>query len=99
VPEPQDPLGGPPPLSLDEAQRIIARLEEVVRKQRVVLIGGQAVSIWIGQLHNRLTDPLIAEPIVRFYWPSVLSARLRFDQIATKIATKLGASCGGSIEA
>jgi hypothetical protein len=38
----------PPPLSLDEAQRIIARLEEVVREQRVVLIGGQAVSIWIG---------------------------------------------------
>lgn len=64
MPEPQDPLGVPPPLSLDEAQRIIARLEEVVRKQRVVLIGGQAVSIWIGQLHNRLTDPLIAEPIV-----------------------------------
>jgi hypothetical protein len=32
----------PPPLSLDEAQRITARLEEVVREQRVVLIGGVA---------------------------------------------------------
>jgi hypothetical protein len=64
VPEPQDPLGVSPPLSLDEAQRIIARLEGVVREQRVVLIGGQAVSIWIGQLHSRLMDPLIAEPIV-----------------------------------
>ena len=64
MPESHDPLGVPPPLSLDEAQRIIARLEEVVREQRVVLIGGQAVSIWIGQLYDRLTDPLIAEPIV-----------------------------------
>jgi hypothetical protein len=54
----------PPPLSLDEAQRIIARLEEVVREQRVVLIGGQAVSVWIGQLKSRLTDPLFSEPIV-----------------------------------
>ena len=62
MPELQDAPGVPPPLSLDEAQRIIARLEEVVRERRVVLIGGQAVSIWIGQLQNRLTDPIIAEP-------------------------------------
>ena len=32
-------------LSLAEAERIIARLEEVVREQHVVLVGGQAVSI------------------------------------------------------
>jgi hypothetical protein len=65
VDEPRDSLEvQPPPLSLDEAQRIIARLEEIVREQRVVLIGGQAVSIWIGQLESRLTDPLIAAQVV-----------------------------------
>lgn len=52
-----------PPLRLDEAQRILARLEALVRERRVVLVGGQAVSIWIGQLEDRLSDPLLAEPV------------------------------------
>jgi hypothetical protein len=35
-----------PPLKIDETERIIARLEQVVRDRRVVLVGGQAVAIW-----------------------------------------------------
>jgi len=38
-----------PPLTLKEAERIIARLEEVVRDDKVVLIGGQAVALWVAQ--------------------------------------------------
>lgn len=44
----------PSQLSLAEAERIIERLEEVVREQHVVLIGGQAVSIWTVQLQDLL---------------------------------------------
>lgn len=61
--EPQDVLEIPPPLSLAEAERIIARIEEVVRERHVVLVGGQAVAIWTGYLADRLTDPLIASRI------------------------------------
>ncbi len=35
-----------PPLKIDETERILARLEQVVRDRRVVLVGGQAVAIW-----------------------------------------------------
>lgn len=62
VDEPRDTVEVSP-LSLDEAQRILARLEELVRERRVVLVGGQAVSVWIGQLEGRLSDPLLAEPV------------------------------------
>jgi hypothetical protein len=34
-----------PPLKIDETERIIARLEQIVRDRRVMLVGGQAVSI------------------------------------------------------
>jgi hypothetical protein len=61
VDEPRDTPDVPPPLSLEEAQRIIARVEEVVRERRVVLVGGQAVAIWTAYLHSRLTDVLIAQ--------------------------------------
>jgi hypothetical protein len=54
----------PPPLSVEEAQRIIARIEQVVEDQRVVLIGGQAVAIWIGQLQDRLQGLLTPEQAV-----------------------------------
>ncbi len=33
-----------PPLKINETERIIARLEQVVRDRRVVLVGGQAVA-------------------------------------------------------
>ncbi len=52
------------PLSLDEAQRIISRIEDVVRDRHVVLVGGQAVSVWIGQLEDRLGDKLTTAPVV-----------------------------------
>jgi hypothetical protein len=51
-------------LSLDEAQRIIARIEDVVRDRHVVLVGGQAVSVWIGQLEDRLGNKLTTAPVV-----------------------------------
>jgi hypothetical protein len=50
VDEPQDAPELPPPLSLAEVERIIARLEDVVSEQRVVLIGGQAVALWTGHI-------------------------------------------------
>lgn len=53
-----------PPLSLAEAERIIARLETVVSKQSVVLVGGQAVALWASYLQDRLSDRLIAERVV-----------------------------------
>jgi len=54
----------PSQLSLAEAERIIARLEKVVREQHVVLIGGQAVSIWTGQLQDRLQGHLTPEQVI-----------------------------------
>ncbi len=53
----------PPPLSLVEAERIIGRLGDVVRDQRVVLVGGQAVSIWTAYLQRLLTG-LVPEHVV-----------------------------------
>ncbi len=59
----QDVLEVPPPLSLAEAERIIARLEDVVRGRRVVLVGGQAVAIWTAYLQSCLTG-LVPEQVV-----------------------------------
>jgi hypothetical protein len=39
-------------------------LEEVVRERHVVLVGGQAVSVWLGQLADRLGDDLATAPVV-----------------------------------
>lgn len=61
--EPRDTPHVPPPLRLEEAQRIIARVEEIVRERRVVLVGGQAVAIWTAYLHRHLTDGLIAQVV------------------------------------
>ena len=36
----------------------------MVRDRHVVLIGGQAVSVWIGQLEDRLGDKLTTAPVV-----------------------------------
>jgi hypothetical protein len=36
----------------------------VVRDRHVVLVGGQAVSVWIGQLEHRLGDKLTTAPVV-----------------------------------
>lgn len=48
-----------PPLRIDETERIIARLEQVVRDRRVVLVGGQAVAIWASRLEDRIEDALV----------------------------------------
>lgn len=48
-----------PPLKIDETERIIARLEQVVRDRRVVLVGGQAVAIWASKLEARIADALV----------------------------------------
>ncbi len=48
-----------PPLKIDETERIIARLEQVVRDRRVVLVGGQAVAIWASKLEDRIADTLV----------------------------------------
>ncbi|MFI4977695.1 MAG: hypothetical protein ACHQC8_03295 [Solirubrobacterales bacterium] len=63
--EPGDPIEvKPAPLSLAEAKSIIARIEQVVEDQHVVLIGGQAVAMWIGQLQGRLQGLLTPEQAV-----------------------------------
>jgi hypothetical protein len=64
VEERQDVNKGASQLSIAEAERIIARLAEVVRKQHVVLIGGQAVSIWIGRLQHRLQGHLVPAQVI-----------------------------------
>lgn len=46
-----------PPLKIDETERIIARLEQVVRDRRVVLVGGQTVAIWTSKLEDRMATP------------------------------------------
>lgn len=48
-----------PPLKIAETERIIARLEQVVRDRRVVLVGGQAVAIWASKLEDRIADALV----------------------------------------
>ncbi len=48
-----------PPLKIDETERIIARLAQVVRDRRVVLVGGQAVAIWASKLADRIADTLV----------------------------------------
>lgn len=45
-----------PPLDVREVSAILGRLEEVVADPRVVLVGGQAVSVWFEQLADRLGD-------------------------------------------
>ena len=52
----------PPPLEIGQAERIIARLERVVRDRRVVLVGGQAVAIWTSHLQDRI-EGVLAEVI------------------------------------
>ncbi|MHB1834564.1 MAG: hypothetical protein ACYCXW_06325 [Solirubrobacteraceae bacterium] len=39
-----------PPLGIQEAERIIARLEEVVSQRHAILVGGQAVALWTAYL-------------------------------------------------
>jgi hypothetical protein len=48
-----------PPLKIAETERIIARLEQVVRDRRVVLVGGQAVAIWASKLEDRIADAIV----------------------------------------
>jgi hypothetical protein len=48
-----------PPLKIAETERIIARLEQVIRDRRVVLVGGQAVAIWASKLEDRIADALV----------------------------------------
>lgn len=43
-----------PPLTLDEAVAIIARLEEAITRAKIVLIGGQAIALWGAQLREYL---------------------------------------------
>ena len=44
----------PPPLTVEEAARILGRMEEVVAAKDVVLIGGQAVALWAARLSDFL---------------------------------------------
>jgi hypothetical protein len=48
-----------PPLRIGETERIIARLEQVIRDRRVVLVGGQAVAIWAAKLEDRIEGSLL----------------------------------------
>jgi hypothetical protein len=59
VAEEQQSETEPPPLKIEETERIIARLEQVVRDRRVVLVGGQAVAIWASKLGGRIADTLV----------------------------------------
>lgn len=53
-----------PPLDLSDVRNVLARIEAVVRDPRVVLVGGQAVSVWFEQLASRLGSMLDASQVV-----------------------------------
>lgn len=53
-----------PPLDLSEVHELLARIEEVIRDPQIVLVGGQAVSVWFEQLEDRLGGMLIAAQVV-----------------------------------
>ena len=55
-----------PALSLDEAARIVARIEELVTQRKIILIGGQAIAVWGAQLADYLpatTNPVTSRDI------------------------------------
>lgn len=54
----------PAPLDLREVQRILGRIESVVGERRVVLVGGQAVAVWFGQLRSRLSGDIATAQVV-----------------------------------
>lgn len=53
----------PAPLDLEEVQRILGRIGSVVGERHVVLVGGQAVVVWFGQLHSRLSSDITAAQV------------------------------------
>jgi hypothetical protein len=53
-----------PPLDLGEVHELLARIEEVVCDPHIVLVGGQAVSVWFEQLEGRVGGTLNAAQVV-----------------------------------
>lgn len=53
-----------PPLDVHEVHGVLARIDEVVSDPRVVLVGGQAVSVWFEQLGDRVGCALDAAQVV-----------------------------------
>jgi hypothetical protein len=53
----------PGPLDLTEVQRILGRIEGLIRERHVVLVGGQAVVVWFGQLGDRLRADIAAAQV------------------------------------
>lgn len=77
----------PPPLSIEEAEGILGRLEDVLRERQVVLIGGQAVAVWVNQLADRLpsvTSQQVASRDIDF-----LGARAQVQRVAELLDAKV----------
>jgi hypothetical protein len=59
-----EPEAQAPPLDLGEVHEILGRIQELVGDPRVVLVGGQAVSVWFRQLGDRIGGSLTAARVV-----------------------------------
>jgi hypothetical protein len=59
-----EPEAQAPPLDLGEVHEILGRIQEVVGDPRVVVVGGQAVSVWFRQLGDRIGGSLTAARVV-----------------------------------
>lgn len=52
-----------PPLQHDEVQRVLRRLEPLMAERRAILVGGQAVSIWMRMLQPLSSELSETEPV------------------------------------
>jgi hypothetical protein len=52
-----------PPLPYDEVQRVLRRLEPLMTERRVILVGGQAVSVWMRMLQPLSPELSETEPV------------------------------------
>lgn len=52
-----------PPLQHDEVQRVLRRLEPLMVERRAILVGGQAVSIWMRMLQPLSSELSETEPV------------------------------------
>lgn len=57
-------MGDPGPFGLDALHDTLGRLEKVVADPQVVLVGGQAVSVWLAQLEDQVDGTLTAAEVL-----------------------------------
>lgn len=56
-------MAAKPPLPYEEVQRILRRLEPLMAERRAILVGGQAVSVWMRMLQQHSDELDSLEPL------------------------------------